>query len=567
MKKNFTKKLLLGFVLISILGVGINIQPKRAYALFGVGDAGTTVIVVGNTSPTELMNTSNIWAERIKNYILDGLAWHIAKMIVQQITASVVQWINSGFQGSPSFVTNPGGFFADVGDQVTGNFIANTGILSGLCSPFNVDVRLSLALNQAGYNRPIRYSCTLNSVISNVGNSTINGNSIEGFMKGDFTQGGWNGLVELSMPANNEGGAYLQAQSDILEQIGSKQGQKQQQLLQGSGFLSWDSCSNISQENAAVAIADTGNNSYEKTFQEQQAGADAAAQIISTQGGVTEAQKYKYITGDGTSIQSTTDPKTGNMTYQDCHTETPGSVINSQLEKSLGSGVDQLNLADSINEIVDALMAQLVNQVLQTGLGAVTSRPSGITQSYIDQLSAQAYATTSISEDAQNIYKGLQPYLSNAQTLFDLRQQAVNYFNIAFTDYGLAETCYQNLLTSSASRFSLYTSSATINATLSSITSEVNQLKAAEQPYIDKLNQASTSLAYIQKQAQLSLTVGGPTSLQQASDALQSITETQSPILDTSAADSDAATAKSISNTYDSRAQNYLTQCEAMGGQ
>ncbi len=56
----------------------------------------------------------SIW---IKDYILDPLAWAVAKGMLQDITNSTVSWINSGFKGSPSFVQNPEQFFQQIGDN------------------------------------------------------------------------------------------------------------------------------------------------------------------------------------------------------------------------------------------------------------------------------------------------------------------------------------------------------------------------------------------------------------------------------------------------------------------
>jgi len=64
------------------------------------------------------------------------------------MTDSVVDWINHGFNGSPAFIQNPGGFFIDAADQITGAFIANSGPLASLCNGFGLDIRLSLAMNQ-----------------------------------------------------------------------------------------------------------------------------------------------------------------------------------------------------------------------------------------------------------------------------------------------------------------------------------------------------------------------------------------------------------------------------------
>ena len=572
MKKSFTKKIILGLALISIIVGTLNIQPQKAHAIPVV-----VTDIINDSTYTGLGNFVNIWAEKIKSYVLDGLAWHIAKMMVQQITASVVSWINSGFQGSPSFLTNPGGYFANLGDQVTGDFIANTGILSGLCSPFNVDIRLSLALGQAGYGQVENYTCTLNSVIANVKNSTVNGASIQGFMNGDFKQGGWPAFISISEPNNNASGAYLQAHSDLLRRIGEKQGTVNQQLAQGSGFLSWQDCNTVTPAQAQAVAGMTGNTNSLASFQNatnqnsvntsllnvQQGGfggSDISGNI--TGGSPVGAAKAPVLNlGSGSSIQTKTDAS-GATSYQDCQTKTPGSVINGQLEHVLGSGVDQLNLANSINEIVDSLLAQLVNKILQTGLGSVTTHPSGVTQSYITQLSVEANSQSQYSMDTQNINSTLKPYLLGAQQVVDARKQAIALFTQADTDLTTAQSCLQD------NSFAPSDSSI-IQNDINAITTTLNQLTQAEQPYVNNLTTANNNLMFIQEQIQSVSTVGSPTDLQNATQNIQQFISNNGAPGSTDAlnsAKSDLSVAETTTARYETQAQSAQKDCDSMKG-
>lgn len=544
--------------MIALVFGSINIQPKQAHAI-PVVVVGGQIVVTANVSPTEISNTADSWAQRIKNYILDGLAWHIAKMLVQRITASVVQWINSGFSGSPSFLTNPGGFFADLGDQVTGNFIANTGILSGLCSPFNIDVRLSLALGQAGYGQVEKYTCTLSSVISNVKNSTVNGSTIGGFMKGDFKQGGWPALIEISRPTNNSSGAYLKAHSDLLRRIGEKQDAKQQQLVQGSGFLSWDSCSKIDEGEATDIVESAGTTDSINGLSSVQNAADQ----VKAAGGVSELTgnssfKRTLSTGGNTSVQASIDPKTGSLSYEDCHTETPGSVINSQLSKSLGSGVDQLNLADSINEIVDALIGQLINQVLQSGLASVSSKSSGQTQSFIQSVSDAANSTSTYANDSQNISDALAAYQKTAQQQISYHQQAVDAFSKAKDNLVAAKACVD------AIPFHSQTNGDAIAALLTSIAQTTTAFNAAKKPYETKLSDAQSTLDSINTDAENMSELSSPEDVQAASQALQRTISNSSPVVDTQGLKDEVQTAQDTADDYNSKAKQYINQCHAI---
>jgi hypothetical protein len=84
-------------------------------------------------------------------YYLDCLVKSIAQAAVDQITRSVVNWINSGFNGQPSFVQNFNQYFANVADQAAGEFIKGSA-LSFLCSPFASQIKIAIAQSYANRN-------------------------------------------------------------------------------------------------------------------------------------------------------------------------------------------------------------------------------------------------------------------------------------------------------------------------------------------------------------------------------------------------------------------------------
>ncbi len=119
----------------------------------------------------------------------------------------------------------------------------------------------------------------------------------------DFSQGGWNGWFAMTQnDFGNPYGSYLQAQIELDSRIAKAVGIQSQQLNWNSGFLSWSEC--------VVKDNSTG-----------------------------ECLRRGPVV-------------------------TPGKVIESQLESVLGSGLRQLELADEFDELVSALFAQLLKQVV-----------------------------------------------------------------------------------------------------------------------------------------------------------------------------------------------------------
>jgi hypothetical protein len=172
-----------------------------------------------------------------KEIVLDGIAAQLAKQIVQNMTQSIVTWINSGFQGSPAFVTDLQGFLLDSADQVAGDFIYNDPSLNFLCSPFQLDVKIALATTyqQQSHGRFTEEAqCTLSDVTDNV----------EGFLNGSFSEGGWDSWFEVTQnPVNTPTGAYLAAEGEMYARIVDEQGRQIEELGWGNGFLSFKVCS------------------------------------------------------------------------------------------------------------------------------------------------------------------------------------------------------------------------------------------------------------------------------------------------------------------------------------
>lgn len=284
------QKAVLAFLVLSLVMPSVLLPlPHTAEALVPVWDVPNTPVHTLNSSQNFLNTTG-------KEFGLDTVAWLVAKMILRTITADVVSWINSGFNGSPAFVQDLGGFMADIADRTAGAFLEGSA-LSFMCDPFKLAINLSLRGGFFSFRD--RVSCRLSDVVNNLQN----------FMSGDFLEGGFAGLMRMTMiPQNNMYGAYLLADQELSLRIAVAQYQAQKKLDWGSGFLTFETC-------------------------EEQVGSPEEEAV------------------------------------EVCSPKTPGKIIEGQLQKVLGSGIDQLGLADEFNEIIGALMSQLLQQVFSAGKG------------------------------------------------------------------------------------------------------------------------------------------------------------------------------------------------------
>lgn len=186
------------------------------------------VHVVGDTSGPSVF-------QQIKESSLDGAAKAAARMIIQQMVSDTINWINSGFQGSPAFVENLDRYLLGIADQVAVDFLESQGF-GFLCEPFQLDVRVAVATqyNNSGRN-PGEFTpqCTLEDV----------GDNIEGFLDGSFSQGGWGSWLELTQGSTNDPNkAMFEAQLALDAAIRDAEGNAITELDWGKGFLSFKVC-------------------------------------------------------------------------------------------------------------------------------------------------------------------------------------------------------------------------------------------------------------------------------------------------------------------------------------
>jgi hypothetical protein len=367
------------FIWIVVLVIFCSISlPNKTHAVGGVADS---VIVNADTSPTGIENFLNHTMTNLKDFVLDKAATLLAKQFLHMLTLSVINWINTGFEGSPSFLTNPGAFFLDAADQVTGAFLATNGPLSALCSPFAIDIRLSLALSQTSLSTQ-RYTCTVGRIIEAQKNGPdiiVNGkvvrssnSSMNGFLKGDFNQGGWPAFIALTTePQNNPYGAFLSAEGELSARINARQNVIRADLQLGQGFMSWQSCKDI--PGSTIDPEDP-----------------------------AQVEEANQISGYGRSPSvKTKNNKDGTQTYQTCETQTPGSAIAGTLQTSLNVPTVELELANDINAVVNALMTQMISTMMKKGLGSLSTESGGgpsYTQQAINDIDSTEALQSSIGK-------------------------------------------------------------------------------------------------------------------------------------------------------------------------
>ncbi len=313
------KKITIFFVTTAIAVPALFVPTKRAEAFFGCTPTITPPTPLGLFVPVydaatavqlSFLNTYQS-ANFSKECILDALVTMLGQSLINNLTGSIVDWINSDFEGGPAFVTDPAGFFTNIADETAGNFIETQlgPIGQLLCSPFDLRLRLNLWLS-TGSSRKQYIGCRLTDIQKNVYGAFTGGSFI--------ASGGWSTFHALtSDPRNNQFGAYILASDALNTELMRKTNEKLRELSEGRGFLSYKKCTEWSE----------GPNEG------------------TGEGGAKICLKYKV--------------------------ETPGSLINSQLENVFGSELRKFELADEINEVFQALVNYGLRQVFSSAGGGL----------------------------------------------------------------------------------------------------------------------------------------------------------------------------------------------------
>lgn len=250
-----TKYLLVAFLMVTITAISVPTHTAHAGGLDGRATLWQQLIQSAEQKLQTIQQTISAGANvtvagaqvglMAKENLLDGIGWAIAKQMVSSMTQSLLNWINSGFQGSPAFITDLNGFLLDAIDTAAGQYIKSLGgIGEFICSPFKLDVQAALSINYAAARSgmpsgPTEPSCKLSDI----------GKNIEDFMNGGMTDWGqW--LTITSNPQNTPFGAYLEAEAKLNIKLRNEAGQEIEIASWSDGFLSKRVCEMIEGKNA-----------------------------------------------------------------------------------------------------------------------------------------------------------------------------------------------------------------------------------------------------------------------------------------------------------------------------
>lgn len=362
--KNKTTKLISAFLIISILApLTLFSLPKQAEAISmcppGTPDVKSVPVVnmaIKGATGTTCITTVKEWVQRL----LEIARMAIAKKVLEKITQSTVNWINSGFHGSPLFLENPDSFFKDIAKSEVKSFVDMFGY-DRLRFPFGRDFALS-AINN--------YKSTLERNLSYSLSGVMNQQQAESF-RNDFSVGGWNAFfINTQYPQNNYIGFQIMANEALARQLaGTNQApaEKTKDLLQqGQGFLSPQNCPTNSAYNNGVnewnqpsfdMAAFTNGNPYPSCADDNNCTtAELEQQRLYTQNLNAQQEDWAQTNTCPGGLQNTT----------------PGSVVANKIMMSMSSDIRSSELAMALGNSLSVIFDALLNKLLGEGLNALS---------------------------------------------------------------------------------------------------------------------------------------------------------------------------------------------------
>jgi len=310
---------------------------------------------------TNTITTVKTWAQKL----LEQLLMTLAKRVLAALTQSTINWINSGFHGSPLFLENPDSFFKDIAKSEVKSLVDMIGY-DTFRFPFGQNVALGII---DSYKRQLADNAqyTLSKV--------INDPDLLVRYRNDFNVGGWNGfLVNTQYPQNN----YLGFQGIIQQNLASRlegtlqaPAQKVQSLLQqGMGFLSPQNCPSNPNYNNGVNEFLKPSFNYTVPY--------APPVDANGVGNPLEIDAYdtQYNTAKAAAQAAWNSPTGPNVCPGGLKNTTPGSVAGNQVMMAMSSSFRQSELGAALGNSLSAIFDALINHFLDKGLNSLASAVS-----------------------------------------------------------------------------------------------------------------------------------------------------------------------------------------------
>lgn len=308
----------------------------------------------------------------------NGIAITLAKNQLTAMTRSAMSWVNAGFGGDPMYVQN----ITSLTNSIERNIIEpGTSIL--LDSNNQYPYGRAFAQSLVKYNQSRSGGLlsgignTFDNLTSDLGsfitdpNSYFDSSSLTALQKSerandvfanDFSTGGWDGWLALTQRDQNSplGFTMLAAQrlADKLDQDVQKQ---KDEIMQNNGYLSQKRC-----------------------IKWQWYDGPGKPKKVNT---TLDGGLYTYVYNANKS-------KSGFDVCVDFEVTTPGTIIKDKVNSYLSSPERQLEIADTINQALNAVFSVLISKLQLDGLSGLSSEKFTYTDENANWISTDAFSSS-----------------------------------------------------------------------------------------------------------------------------------------------------------------------------
>lgn len=181
--------------------------------------------------------TASLW---VKENVLDAIAWVLAKGIISSMVSSLINWVNTGFGGSPGFVQDLREYLRVTAVSAQTDFISNN-ILGGGSFICNITgINLQAVVAQAAQLQTDLDMFDLPTASCNLGPFT----NIDAFVTGNFSAGGWDDWFDLvQKPEVAPYSQILAGVEGTRREILNAQFEESEHIRNANGLLSTRNCS------------------------------------------------------------------------------------------------------------------------------------------------------------------------------------------------------------------------------------------------------------------------------------------------------------------------------------
>ncbi len=302
------------------------VAPLAIGTLTGAMATAAMITNVPTTAPVEAFPAGRAaFTEQFKDFG-DCLIYTMGQLMLNNITESTVNWIKGGFNGSPSFATDLNSILDGAEDIVGGDFVRQLrGIAVCDFTPTFID-DLSIGL-ELGTKKNARNMFT-DKVTCPFGSGPLLKYTSSQFYN-DFSQGGWRAFEASLSDSGNPFGVSLIASQELNQRKASQAEVDKEKRSWSAGFadiIDNNNCPNMPQD----------------------------------------VQDYINGTSDGETITPGDPATVRGLQKQWCKTTTPGKIVEGELSKALGSDVERIGFADSLDKIIHTLITTLMQRTVKS---------------------------------------------------------------------------------------------------------------------------------------------------------------------------------------------------------